>query len=1129
MRNKVFQFLFLISPLFLFTSIQAQKGNPLIRNYSTEKVNSLFWSIEENANGLMFLANREGVFTFDGSIWDKINIPSLTFTLKQYNEKLLIGCRNEFGEIIQTQNGEYIYKPFYQKPDSLGDISSIEVEHDKLFFGSDNSITVFNSQKQEVLHQFIADSGQFFSGLIKLNDEIFVFIQYEGLYKITEDSLQIVTNDTLYSGNELLFSLNFNSQNCLLAFDNGLFYLFDGQELTPFVIKDSEYLKESIVDNGISFSDSLFIISTLNGGALVLEKDSGKTLYTLNFQTGLPDDEIFAIGKDKFGGLWLSNEYGVSRVDLSYPVQNFSFYPGLKGNLNDVIEFNNTIYVSSGEGVFYLTEIKDFTEKEVTVKIKTKPKVPKKTTTVKQKEEIDLSKLSKKERRRLKWKKATNKLIQNIGESIVNVATEEPKNETAQKEYRLIKKKIYSLQSISHGYKKIPGLDSKCKDLLISEGKLFVTTNNGLYQISENKIIPILTGVYIQQVYPFLNNLYIGTNNGIYLAQFTDDKWITEPVYKNITGVIYSLCITNNNFLFVGSDNIVYKINIADSLKKPAKYLFDNSVSLKIMVRLANEKPLFFTRNGVYELKNDSLKLSDNSLFQKSVSGRNFIFSQNNRVWVRNENSWFGIPESNNQLEINPLLLNLINNIESIYTENGDVIWAISTDNSIYKIKGEIIKSQSLNVFFKSVKNDKDERFPFGQLKVKYTNSALHFTLSAPYFINPESTQYQYYIIGLMNDWSKWSQNENIEFPFIPPGNYTISVRAKNVLGTKSEIRSLSFTVKPPFWTAWWFYLLVITAFIAVAYAVFQLRMKKLQHDKKVLEQKVKERTAEIERQKEEIIDQKDEIEAQRDMVTEQRDEILKQKEEITASIMYAQRIQNAVLPPQSMIKDSLSDHFILFKPRDIVSGDFYWMKQIGETTIITAADCTGHGVPGAFMSMLGMTLLNEIVRNKEITQANHVLDELRNQIKLSLRQTGKEGEAKDGMDIALCVIDHKKKILQFAGAYNPLYLYRNNELMEIKADRMPIGVYIKDNEPFTNHEIKLKKGDTFYLFSDGFVDQFGGEKGNKFKTKAFKQLLLDIHSKPMPEQKEELNSTFENWRGKHDQIDDVLVIGIRI
>ena len=237
--------------------------------------------------------------------------------------------------------------------------------------------------------------------------------------------------------------------------------------------------------------------------------------------------------------------------------------------------------------------------------------------------------------------------------------------------------------------------------------------------------------------------------------------------------------------------------------------------------------------------------------------------------------------------------------------------------------------------------------------------------------------------------------------------------------------------------------------------------------------------------------------------ILEEKNELItQQKKEITDSIRYASRIQRAILPSDEILLQSLPQHFVLFLPRDIVSGDFFWLTQSGGKIVIVAADCTGHGVPGAFMSMLGVSFLYEIVNKEGIMQPASILNFLREHVKHTLSQTGKRDEAKDGMDISLCVYDPKEMKLEWAGAYNPLYLIRRGELIEYKADKMPIAIHMIDHLPFTNHEIALEQGDTFYISSDGYADQFGGEDGRKFMSKKYKEMLLQIWDKPMDEQK---------------------------
>jgi serine phosphatase RsbU (regulator of sigma subunit) len=271
---------------------------------------------------------------------------------------------------------------------------------------------------------------------------------------------------------------------------------------------------------------------------------------------------------------------------------------------------------------------------------------------------------------------------------------------------------------------------------------------------------------------------------------------------------------------------------------------------------------------------------------------------------------------------------------------------------------------------------------------------------------------------------------------------------------------------------------------------------------------------------------QKDEIEKQRDLAAAQRDQIGYQKRHIEDSIMYAKRIQTALIPSLELFSDKL-EHFVLYKPLAIVSGDFYWVSAQENPQVIISADCTGHGVPGAFMSMLGVTLLNEIVNGKHIVMPDQIIENLRQGIIKSLKQVAAEDSIKDGMDIAVCVVDFEKNILWYAGANNPLYLVRNGELTNYRADRMPVAIHYK-MEPFTLHKIDLQKGDAFYIFSDGYVDQFGGPQQKKFMAMQLRETLIAMQGMPMLKQGERLNEIFEGWRGDSPQIDDVTMIGVR-
>jgi phosphoserine phosphatase RsbU/P len=263
--------------------------------------------------------------------------------------------------------------------------------------------------------------------------------------------------------------------------------------------------------------------------------------------------------------------------------------------------------------------------------------------------------------------------------------------------------------------------------------------------------------------------------------------------------------------------------------------------------------------------------------------------------------------------------------------------------------------------------------------------------------------------------------------------------------------------------------------------------------------------------------------------VIKRTEKIETQNKEIRSSIHYASKIQHALLPPSDEMQKLLPSHFILSKPKDIVSGDYYWLASKDDKVIIVVADCTGHGIPGAFMSILGISFLNEIVNKTVSIRANEILNQLSGQVIKSLHQTGNNSNTKDGMEIALCVIDSRRQKLQYSGAFRPLYIIRDCQLDEYKGDCMPIGIYETEDQSFTNHEINFQTNDMIYMFSDGYVDQLGGVNRKTFRSENFKKLLINIHQMPVYEQKVILEEKLDEWRGNIEQIDDILVAGLRM
>ncbi len=440
------------------------------------------------------------------------------------------------------------------------------------------------------------------------------------------------------------------------------------------------------------------------------------------------------------------------------------------------------------------------------------------------------------------------------------------------------------------------------------------------------------------------------------------------------------------------------------------------------------------------------------------------------------------------------------------YIPQNDII---RTDPPKVYITGIGLYNDSTSILKYATETDSIYQLPLN-LELKYNKNNLVFSYVGLHYTIVEKNRYKYMLEGYDNNWSEpIKEIQTPPYRKIPPGKYTFKVVASNCDGIWSpEPASFHFEIKPPFYKTWLFYILEILAGIALFIAVIRYRERKLRHDREVLAQKVKDRTIEVEKQ---------------------RDQIAQQKKEITDSIVYAERIQSAVLPNKEYIDNLLKDYFILFKPRNIVSGDFYWIDGNKSKVIVVAADCTGHGVPGAFMSMLGISILNEVANPVKTGEAGQILDTLREHLTTTLWQTGKDEDTRDGMDLSLCIIDFKNKNLQFSGAYNPLVIIRKGEIVVYKGDKMPVGYHGAKISEFVSHDIPLIKGDCLYMFSDGYSDQFGGPDDKKFKSSNFRELLLNISNLSMNKQKVKLNETIEAWKGINEQVDDILVIGIRI
>lgn len=451
------------------------------------------------------------------------------------------------------------------------------------------------------------------------------------------------------------------------------------------------------------------------------------------------------------------------------------------------------------------------------------------------------------------------------------------------------------------------------------------------------------------------------------------------------------------------------------------------------------------------------------------------------------------------------------------FKDNDGNLW-FGTVNGAYKYAPKLDFPVSLAPFTKITKFAVNNAVDYAiakAIKLSYKENNLKLDFIGISLSNPDGVTYKIKLEGYDQDWKPATKQAFEIYSNLPPDKYVFKLIACNSAGVcNSSPITMKITITPPYWKTWWFYLIVFSVVAGSLFAYIKLRERKLLQEKKILEDKVNERTAEVVAQKQ-LIEEK--------------------HKEITDSINYAERIQRALLASKSLLDEELNNasgknnYFILFKPKDVVSGDFYWAAKLSNDNFaLVTADSTGHGVPGAIMSILNIACLKEAVI-QGITSPDLLLDETRKLVIENLKNDGSEEGGKDGMDASLLSFDFKNKKMYCASANNPVWIIRGAELIEVKPDRMPIGKSDKDEIPFTLRSIDLQKGDVIYTLTDGFPDQFGGEKGKKFKYKQLQELLLTIASEPMGVQKQKLSSIFDAWKGELEQVDDVCLMGVKI
>lgn len=663
------------------------------------------------------------------------------------------------------------------------------------------------------------------------------------------------------------------------------------------------------------------------------------------------------------------------------------------------------------------------------------------------------------------------------------------------------------------------------------EGTIWLgTEKSGVYRYSSSQDKFVSVSGVTEKLGRAINNIlvagstiYVSTKAGLLI--YTDSGKLTNRLttlnglphnnvnycFEDSEGRIWIAC-QGNRVCYLWNEEIRFIESSSDQTIVDVNHILEDNQNRLWFATMG--QGLSVLDNGTVTNLNSSNELPSDYCYQ-------LVLDDDQNIWVSHQKSLTRISTDlkRSRTVSKEDLTNTENSMVSfLFKDKGGSIWISSTHN-VVKFKPAIDKSSKsqpqLSIASMLVDNAPQTMTPNLNLKYKQYDD-ITFKLAGISLRNPDGITYRYQVKGLSNSWKEQS-SDVINIPGISHGSYELIVYAsKNGGKWTDEPISYRFSIDRPYWLTWWFWAIFGIAVTLGVLGFVRYRTFRLLRDKAELEQVVQARTVEIQEQKSEI--------------EKSRDEIAKYAKDITDSIKYAKRIQKAIFPSWNSIKTVLPDVMVFFQSKDLVSGDFYFAERIGSKRVFAAVDCTGHGVPGGFMSIVANNLLQQAIRQVGLTKPSEILNYASKGITNTLHQTIEESSVKDGMDVALCCWDEKTMKLEYAGAYNPLYIFRNGELLEYKANRFPVGTFVDEEiNSFTNHEIDVKAGDMVYVFTDGFADQFGGPNGKKFMMNRFRKLLLEIHDKSINDQHDILSKTFKNWKGQLEQIDDVCIVGVKI
>lgn len=801
----------LISSLFA----SAQTGNYFLSHFVPGKEhfnNNVCFDIEQDDRGLFYFAIQGGVLRFDGRTWDVIRTSGAAYSLEIFNNQLYVAGSRGFGRIDVDQFGRTTYVPVYEQPDGRNIFQMLAI-NDQLYFLSDSHFFVYSSSSGEVTKLASSENDNWLA-LHEIFGNIFVSTENRGVLTLRENSLR--PSSLIPDTTALVFAEQHEQRYILGTTDNRLFLCGPDLKLREIALSDAAYLSASVFVSATWVNKDLVALGTLRGGVVFINPNTGATQEIINYSTGLPDNEIYTLAKDRHQHIWAAHTYGFTRIAPYLPFRSYRYYAGLQGNLLCAIRHNNEVYVGTSLGLYKLVKEEFYDEITYFVDVPIKSK---RTTQSQRKQNEQPPEEVKAERKGGLFSFLRKKKTEEPG--VTQAPATGAPSESGGLTYRREKRTKRILRSAHYSYKKVEGIDAKVTQLVVWNGRLLAAGLSGVDEITNQGIVSVLD-------YP-TRYLYVSGTSGKLLVSTYDDK--IHELSSDKTGWGETRLISGVedqvNFIFeeagkaywlCGLDK-VYRVD-ADTTRTVTSYLIPNSRFERILGAHISGKPLFVNSSGFFEFdpSNTSLVAID-TLPQPEV-----YFAEQDRMWFNNDHGWFALGGSSENPGVD--LLNLFSEIRFVSVDRrSGKLWIITGNNELLEFNTEKLQpyEASFPLFLRSVEQENIE-VRKEKLRIDQESSSLHFTVVKPDYIGARSIEYRYFLEGLNATWSEWSaSNDQVDIPYLPPGEYTLQVQAKDIFGRITEMDPVQIEVLPPYWKRSWFYALEFVIFASLVILSFRL------------------------------------------------------------------------------------------------------------------------------------------------------------------------------------------------------------------------------------------------------------------------------------------------------------------